>query len=835
MSFTGASTLQATQITALDNRTTHLESRATTIEQTASIQRSDFQGFVNVKNVKDAEQDTRLSVLEQFRSSSSSEFTDFSATQGAKDAAQDSRMTGIDATVAAHYSEFQSTVQSLNATDSVINTHLSTIDGNIATTNATAAAFRQTYDAYSAANDAKNVEQDTRLTAAETTAAALRAEYNVSTANVAADLSAFHGAYDAYTQANDALNSNQDSRLLVVETKAESTKQAHEAHVALTAANTDSLQQLISYNKNTYDGYVADNDAKNLEQDQRLDAAETRLEAIDTNIIGRVDDAINSKVATVTFDQLADELRNADSALTTALATKVAATVQVATDAAQDAKIDARVLQTTYDTYTAADIKTNNLNEIKIAAMEQFIRTFLSTYTIKNAQDQVYTYKGYAQRAFETAPNAVSIVSKFMNNQNVNLQILEFATRSNSNQVRITSNGGTVSLLSYIIPTSTLSLSTSMGDLVTNVSLIRPVVEADFPLSVRYRDSLNNTISEQVVTFAAWNALQTVDAPATPPPSSDGSIIIGDFTISIHSVIENSWGPGYLIEFSIDSNTNTQYNNLQLSFGYNNSSFIVTTNTFSVAPWRRGLTIMSLFGPLTDGNILTHIRVVQDGSNNAITPVVNVPSGVFKILTPRPFTVSNINLNTSSFDLTSTKSFVENSIYICNIINGSVVDNLPLSGGAVPIGTVTRTSGVLNNDNVGKTYQLYALPSNKMSWEMQFLYPVSEPFTLVASPPPSTSMPITVSNINLSSAPEFKLNSTQYFAPNYVFAAEIVNGTPIGRSNINGDVPIGESTRATGSINSDNVGKTYQLYAIPSNKNWWEFEFKYAVSEPFTL
>lgn len=118
----------------------------------------------------------------------------------------------------------------------------------------------------------------------------------------------------------------------------------------ITAAET-----AILANKATYDTKVAAIDAKDTEQDGRLDAVEGRVTSLETDISGRVQSEINDKVAQATFDALATELRDADSALSTALATKVAQTVQQQTDDAQNELINSKVSQSDYDSYVSSN------------------------------------------------------------------------------------------------------------------------------------------------------------------------------------------------------------------------------------------------------------------------------------------------------------------------------------------------------------------------------------------------------------------------------------------------------------------------------------------------
>jgi len=160
----------------------------------------------------------------------------------------------------------------------------------------------------------------------------------------------------------------------------------YDAKVALLDAK-DAEQDLVIASKLStavYDLKMAGLDAHDAAHDAAIAALETRagdLEtragAIESDISGRVQSAIDEKVAQTVFDSLASELRTADSALTTALATKVATVVQAAKDAEQDAK-DAE-------------------HDGKLAALVEFVRAMLSTYSITKPDGNAYAWTGDAQ------------------------------------------------------------------------------------------------------------------------------------------------------------------------------------------------------------------------------------------------------------------------------------------------------------------------------------------------------------------------------------------------------------------------------------------------------
>lgn len=208
--------------------------------------------------------------------------------------------------------------------------------------------------------DTRDAEQDLRLSGLET-------------GKVGMDV------YIARLEGVDAKDAVQDARLSAVEEVAASkvAQVAYEAKVALL-------------------------DAKDAEQ-------EARLLAIEEDIEGRVQDAIDEKVAQGVFDSLATELRDADSALTAALATKVAATTQAAVDSAQNAiitqKADITALNTAVATVNsslsaldAAKVSKNEFNA-KVAALEEFAKLLLKTYTITLPTGATYNYNGSFQNA----------------------------------------------------------------------------------------------------------------------------------------------------------------------------------------------------------------------------------------------------------------------------------------------------------------------------------------------------------------------------------------------------------------------------------------------------
>jgi hypothetical protein len=247
------------------------------------------------------------------------------------------------------------------------------------------------------------------------------AEGRLSAVEALAAAKVAQSVYDAKVALIDAKDAEQDGRLVAVE--------------AVAAAKVA---------QSVYDAKVALVDAKDAEQDGRLSAVEGRATALESDIGGRVQSAIDEKVAQTVFDSLASELRSADSALTAALATKVSAVTQASVDALQDsaiatkaslagvndalsslasqfndeiARLDgvdaSKVSQADYNDMVeglqavdAAHDAKDAEHDGKLAAIIEFIRALLETYTITKPDGNAYEWTGAAQGLVIGAPPA---------------------------------------------------------------------------------------------------------------------------------------------------------------------------------------------------------------------------------------------------------------------------------------------------------------------------------------------------------------------------------------------------------------------------------------------
>lgn len=258
--------------------------------------------------------------------------------------------------------------------------------------------------------------QDGRLAAVESLAASKVAQ----------------AAYDAKVALLEAADAAAAGRLDAVEAVAASkvASSVYSAKMALVDAKDaehDSKLIAVEAKNAEQDGRLVAIEAKDVEQDGRLSAVEGRATALESDISGRVQAAIDEKVAQTVFDSLASELRSADSALTAALATKVAATTQSAVDALQDSSIATKAsiasLNNVIGAFNAELDRLDGVDATKVAivdyeakvdALEEFIAVLLQTYTITKPTGGAYEYTGVKQNilAAPFAPeNPVNIVA----------------------------------------------------------------------------------------------------------------------------------------------------------------------------------------------------------------------------------------------------------------------------------------------------------------------------------------------------------------------------------------------------------------------------------------
>lgn len=244
----------------------------------------------------------------------------------------------------------------------------------------------------------------------------------ISALNLAVSQRVLSSTYEAKMVLLDAKDSQQDNRLAAVESLAgskvdlsayitkmgllDSKDEAHESRL--------SAVESLAGSKVAQDVYAA----KVVDLEAADSALGIRIGAIETDITGRVQNAINEKVAQTVFESLATELRSADSALTAAVADRVSAVTQSAVDQAQDDIIAQKATLAQFgNLITNVNGSLSSLDVAKVEkgefhakrdAIEEFIAVFLQTYTITKPNGQSYAYTGEKQNVLTPQYNAAS-------------------------------------------------------------------------------------------------------------------------------------------------------------------------------------------------------------------------------------------------------------------------------------------------------------------------------------------------------------------------------------------------------------------------------------------
>jgi hypothetical protein len=623
------------------------------LRQTAH--RTAFETFKTDNNADNTAQDTRMTAIETLASQRNTAWTDkiqartdFDTQLNIDILRVDGKCNTTNANLESHKTTYSAFVVANNAIEIAQDTQMASIEAGLT-------GFRQTYNTYTAANNVKNSEQDDRLTdydaglfasvmlqeyqqdaydsyvagntgkmvlqdgrldALDLGVTGLYTTYNSFVGSNDGEVGDYKAAYELYVAGNTGTNVGQDARLDDLEEGVTGARQNFNAFVATNNAKNTAQNTTITQNHNLYLAWVEGNGATGATgttliylQDQDITQTEGRLDAIQTDISNLVQAAIDSKVPESTYQELAQELRDADTNLSSILDTKVLASVQATFDAAQDTRIAARVAQTAYDTYTDASDQSAKIKELKIAAMEQFIRTFLTTYPIVNGAGQTYVYRGYAQPDFDVLPPAVSVIGRFSGNRKLSCRIAEFATRSRSNKVKVTDVLG-ATLLDTTITRASLIIGSARGDRVSELTLSRALVEADFPITVKYSDTLGNTISSQTLTYINYQTTIVEDNLSPTVWYQIGSDIDGEFLDDQSGSSVSLSADGLTIAITARNNDadvpNSNRGHCRV-YGWDGSAWV-----------QKGLDIDGEANNDTSGNLPTSVSLSADGSAVAI-------------------------------------------------------------------------------------------------------------------------------------------------------------------------------------------------------------------------
>ena len=338
----------------------------------------------------------------------SATFTGYSVLQAGQITTASSAITALETTVASH----TTSIANLVATDA---THTTAIAAN-------ELAHTQHVAAYTS--------KMTALDANDSAHAADLAAHATQITNLETNLTNHINAYDSKVEALDEKDAEHDATIAGLQDALQlAVTNVTESIEGLDADNAaqDTLISGLRSDVDTHTSQIGDIVSANVTQDGLLsglrtdvDAVTGRVTTLETDISTRVQNEINDKVATVTFDLLAAELRNADSDLATAIATKVATTVQQQTDEAQDALINSKVAQEVFDATVATVSDQVGTVDNRILAVEEFVRILLATYPISktiNGVTSAYDYTG-ALQALPVTPEPFTFLDKATSGSN---------------------------------------------------------------------------------------------------------------------------------------------------------------------------------------------------------------------------------------------------------------------------------------------------------------------------------------------------------------------------------------------------------------------------------
>jgi hypothetical protein len=185
------------------------------------------------------------------------------------------------------------------------------------------------------------------------------------------------------------------------------------AQIATGTGAVSTLSSLVNTRYGIFNAYSTINNSKNLEQDNRLTATETRLSSIEIDIEGVVSSVVTTQIAQTTFDTLRAELTNVNSDLSLTLATKVAQTLQYELDSAQNSSIS--TVQANLDAYETS-------NDAAFGAY--------STFNNQTVADNLSTFNAYV--ASNDAALSTAIADAYEDNVNVQNNLTDYSVATNS-------------------------------------------------------------------------------------------------------------------------------------------------------------------------------------------------------------------------------------------------------------------------------------------------------------------------------------------------------------------------------------------------------------------
>jgi hypothetical protein len=269
-----------------------------------------------------------------------------------------------------------------------------------------------------------------------------------------------------------------------------------------------------------YDNKVVQLTNANTNLANRATDLDNRFDAIQTDLDVRIASEIDAKATDLEFDNLATELRTADSTLAAAIATKVTEAAQIQVDALQNTEINKLLLISAYDSKMTALDNSNANIEAKLLAVDQFIRLLSDTYVIKDGDGAVKNYSANYQSnlGLNIAPY-FSFVSR--NGNDISVQLPAFAYNTFYGKLRVTNVSSVV----------VANLVKADFDDVNFKAIVTAPASSAFPLTFDFLASDDSVIYSKTLTYTQFQNLNNTVAVNAPVLSISGGS--SDFTYTV--------------------------------------------------------------------------------------------------------------------------------------------------------------------------------------------------------------------------------------------------------------------------------------------------------------
>ena len=518
--FTGGSKAQAAQLSGVTTRVTALESSVATIQQKITVNINDTittQIYDAIERqvpaaittqasqiIYDNLQQTILDTESALSQSITSKIAQTVADETVRNTTIINDLTAnIDAFKSENTSQHNALQTSINNLSDRETSHKAELDATIATLDAREATHKSELDATIATLDAREASHYSEVTASIATltnaGASDKAELQSNIDTLDAREAADKVALDARIAAQETKEAA-DKAELIARIAAQETKEAGDVSDLQSQLNTLDTREVNS--TSTITSRVA---ALEVKEQGDVDTLTVRVEAQEIKEQNDID-TLTTRVADLETKEQADV-----DTLTTRVAdleTKEQGDIDTLTTRVADLE---NTESAHYDDLSGKAY----IYEKKFYAIEQYIRLMVSTYNINDANGQPYVFSGEVQGNYWVTP-MFGMYGKIGTGKIV-IGHEAFISRTISFYGKIQLSAFNGQPIGFI----DLALSPHY----TTLTLGRPLVSADFPLSLDWNDSRSKTIYTYTIDEPSYNALPTFDGDILQWGSTDASVV----------------------------------------------------------------------------------------------------------------------------------------------------------------------------------------------------------------------------------------------------------------------------------------------------------------------